>query len=314
MLLTQGKYMRPLWKNVKKNTNCYLFTLPTILFLGLFSIFPFLWAFALSLFRCKPGQEAHFVGLENFIHWLTDPVLIPSMLHMFFLAVVAVFARVTVPIIIARIIYGLPTERSRHFYRVAFLLPMMFPFTAILLVWASVIYGDTGLLNQVLTLLGKEELTRGWLSNPRTALAAIAFLGFPFAGGFEILIYYAGFTSIPESVREAAVVDGAGVVQKFFSIEIPMVLSQIRMLIILAIIGAVQGFEAILILTSGGPTGSGGPGFKTMVPGLWMYINAFLYQNLGYACSIGVFLFVLIMGLTVLNLKVIKSTSELQRT
>src|SRR3982750_1565483 len=96
-------------------------------------------------------------------------------------------------------------------------------------------------------------------------LWAVAFIGFPFAGGINILIYYAGLSSIPESVHEAAVLDGATGLRKFFTIDVPLVLSQIKLLMILTIIGGVQSFEGMFVLTKGGP------GFRSMVPGLWMY-------------------------------------------
>jgi raffinose/stachyose/melibiose transport system permease protein len=131
-------------------------------------------------------------------------------------------------------------------------------------------------------------------------------LGFPFVGGFEVLIYYAGFSAIPESVNEAASLDGCTGLQKFFRIDIPMVLSQLKLIVILTLIAGVQGFENIFILTRGGP------GFETTVPGLWMYFNAFSFQRMGYACAIGVLLFVIILGLTLLNMKYFKSSEDLQ--
>ena len=131
---------------------------------------------------------------------------------------------------------------------------------------------------------------------------AVAFVGFPWVGGFEVLIYYAGLSSIPESVTEAALLEGCTGVQKFFRIDIPMVMSQLKLILILTIIAGVQSFEGLFILTKGGP------GFKTMVPGLWMYFNAFSFQRMGYACAIGVCLFFIILGLTVLNMRYFKST------
>jgi raffinose/stachyose/melibiose transport system permease protein len=170
------------------------------------------------------------------------------------------------------------------------------------------IYSEQGLLNEFLRVIGQEDLARGWLSNPATVLWAVAFVGFPFAGGINILIYYAGLTSIPDSVHEAAHLDGATGLRKFFTIDIPMVLSQIKLLVMLTIIAGVQGFEGLLILTRGGP------GFESMVPGLWMYFNAFSFQRMGYACAIGVILFLLILTLTILNLKFFRTTEQLQQT
>ena len=88
--------------------------------------------------------------------------------------------------------------------------------------------------------------------------------------------------------------------------DVPLVMSQIKLLVMLTIIGGIQSFEAIYILTSGGP------GFRSMVPGLWMYLNAFQFQRMGYACAIGVLLFVLILALTILNLRYFKTSEQLQ--
>jgi raffinose/stachyose/melibiose transport system permease protein len=155
-------------------------------------------------------------------------------------------------------------------------------------------------------MLNLESWTRGWLSDPNTALVALMMMGFPFISGFDVLIYYAGLSNIPESVTEAAKLDGCVGVRKFFLIDIPMIMSQLKLILILAIIGGVQGFEAIFVLTRGGP------GFKTMVPGLWMYFNAFSFQRMGYACAIGVILFLLISTLTLLNTKYFKTSEEIQ--
>jgi len=93
-----------------------------------------------------------------------------------------------------------------------------------------------------------------------------------------------------------------GGVKKFLAIDVPLVLSQIKLILVLTIIAGVQGFENIFILTRGGP------GFESMVPGLWMYYNAFSFQRMGYACAIGVVLFIIILALTVINMKFVKSS------
>jgi raffinose/stachyose/melibiose transport system permease protein len=211
----------------------------------------------------------------------------------------------TAPLIIAKVIFSLKSERARYVYRVLFLLPIVVPGVATLMIWQGMIYGDAGFLNEVLTLAGREDLTRGWLSDPETVLWAIVFIGFPFAGGINILIYYAGLANISDSVHEAAELDGAKGIGKFLRIDVPLVMSQIKLLTILTVIGTVQGFEGLFILTKGGP------GFKTMVPGLWMYMNAFSFQRMGYACAIGVILFILILALTVLNMRYFRSSEEL---
>jgi raffinose/stachyose/melibiose transport system permease protein len=283
----------------------YAMLTPTYGLLAVFSLVPFLWAFATSFYDYEVGGDSRFVGLANYREYLSDPTLLTSFKTLLFLTVVGIGIVMTAPLIIAKLIFSLRSERARYLYRVLFLIPIVVPGVATLMIWQGMIYGESGFVNELLRLAGREDLTTGWLSDPRTVLWAIVFIGFPFAGGINILIYYAGLTGISESVHEAAELDGARGVRKFLAIDVPLVMSQIKLLTILTVIGTVQGFEGMFILTKGGP------GFKSMVPGLWMYMNAFSFQRMGYACAIGVVLFLLILGLTILNMRYFKSSEDL---
>lgn len=287
--------------------SCYTIVVPSLLLLTTFVYLPVVWAFTSSLYEFEIGTESRFVGLANYAEYLIqDPTTYPSLVHMVLLTLVAATMRLSFPLVVARLIYALPQERWRYIYRIVFLVPIVVPGVAVQLIWAGMIYSDFGLLNEFLRNLGWPDLARGWLADPQTALLSIALVGFPFVGGFEVLIYYAGLSAIPESVNEASALDGCTGLQKFFRIDIPMVLSQLKLILILTLIGGIQGFENIFILTRGGP------GFETTVPGLWMYFNAFSFQRMGYACAIGVLLFAVIFGLTLLNMKYFKSSEEMQ--
>lgn len=284
----------------------YLILLPTFILLAIFCLIPFIWAFVTSFYEYEVGAPAHFIGLANYSAYLFhDQTLGESLGNMAFLTLFATLVTVIVPLTVAKMIFSLSSQRASYFYRILFLIPILVPGVAIQLIWKDFIYSGTGLLNQLLNLVHLSNLTRGWLSNPNTVLPAIACIGFPFAGGINILIYYAGLTSIPESVHEAAIIDGSTGLHKFLTIDIPLVLSQIKLLVILTLIAGVQSFESLFILTRGGP------GFKSTVPGLWMYFNAFSFQKMGYACSIGVLLFLLILSLTLINLKFFRSAEDL---
>ncbi len=278
---------------------------PTIALLAIFSLVPFVWAITTSLYDYEVGGESRFVGLANYAEYLRDPTLLPSFANLLFLMLFGVLVVMTAPLTIAKLIFSLKSERARYIYRVLFLIPIVVPGVASLMIWQGMIYGENGFLNELLKYAGRGDLTRGWLSDPRTVLWAVVFMGFPFAGGINILIYYAGLTGISDSIHEAAELDGSRGIGKFLRIDVPLVMSQIKLLTILTVIGTVQGFEGMFILTKGGP------GFKTMVPGLWMYMNAFSFQRMGYACAIGVMLFLLILGLTILNMRYFKSSEEM---
>ena len=294
-----------LGRKIIRTLDLYGLITPTFILLGVFSLVPFVWAFWTSFFDYEVGGDRQFVGLSNYGEYLLDPTLGQSFLNMAILTVIGVFIVISVPLFIAKLIFSLSNEKWRYLYRVLFLIPIVVPGIAGTLIWRGLIYGETGLVNETLKMVGLGEYAKGWLSDPSGALWAVAAIGFPFAGGINILIYYAGLASIPESVHDAASLDGATGLRKFFKMEMPLVLSQIKLLVILTVIGHVQAFESMFVLTRGGP------GFKTMLPGLWMYMNAFTFQRMGYACAIGVILFILILGLTILNMKYFRSSESL---
>jgi raffinose/stachyose/melibiose transport system permease protein len=287
--------------------SCHALLLPSVVLLLTFIYLPVAWAFLKSLYEFEVGSPARFVGLANYLDYLVnDPPTWPSVFNMFLLTAVGVFVRLSFPLVVAKLIHSLPYERTRYLYRLAFLIPIVVPGVAVQLLWSRMIYADYGLLNEFLRNVGLDGWTHSWLNDPQTALVALMCFGFPFAGGFEVLIYYAGLSAIPESVNEAAALEGCTGVSKFLRIDVPLVLSQLKLILVLTVIGGFQGFEGILVLTQGGP------GFETMVPGLWMYYNAFSFQRMGYACAIGVLLFVAILGLTLLNLRYFRSAEEVQ--
>ncbi len=297
--------------HVRAAAGLYLLLVPTFLLLSIFNVIPFIWAFASSFYEFEIGEKARFTGVQNYLDYFRDYTFAQSFSNMLFLTVFSLCVVVVVPLTVAKLIFSLASPRASYIYRVLFLIPIVIPGVATMLIWQGMIYSDVGLLNSAArgfaNLIGQpaEHFTRGWLNDPRTVLWAIAFVGFPFCGGINILIYYAGLTAIPESVHEAAILDGASGLKKFILVDVPLVMSQIKLLVMLSIIGGFQGFESILILTHGGP------GFKSMVPGLWMYYNAFMFQKFGYASAIGVVLFVLIMTLTIINLKYFRSAEEI---
>jgi raffinose/stachyose/melibiose transport system permease protein len=293
-------------QGLKKSVPMYAMLTPTFALLATFSLIPFVWAFLTSFYEYEVGGESRFVGMSNYAEYLQDPTLAGSFANLLFLTLFGVVIVMTAPLAIAKLIFSLKSERARSLYRVLFLIPIVVPGVASLMIWQNMIYGDSGFVNELLRLVGRDDLTRGWLSDPRTVLWAVIFIGFPFAGGINILIYYAGLVGIPMSVHEAAELDGARGFRKFLRIDVPLVASQVKLLTILTVIGTVQGFEGMFILTKGGP------GFRTMVPGLWMYMNAFSFQRMGYACAIGVILFLLILGLTILNMRYFRSSEDLR--
>jgi ABC-type sugar transport system permease subunit len=147
-------------------------------------------------------------------------------------------------------------------------------------------------------------LTKSWLGNENTALGAFVFMGFPWCGGVAVLIVLAGLYSIPQDLFDCARVDGVGPFRRIFTIDIYLIAGQLKLLVVLAMLGTIQGFMGQMILTDGGP------GSATLVPALHLIHHAFRYRNLGYGAAIAVVLFLIMLALTYINMRYIRSSEE----
>lgn len=248
-----------------------------------------------------PGAPATWAGLDNFRALLTDPVFLKSLRNLLRLGLFTFLTGMLVPFILAEMVFHLRTERWRYWCRVALVMPLIVPGVVVFLLW-KYIYSDAGFVTELMVRIGLQDHVYGWLSHPKTALWAVAFVGFPFANGIATLIYYAGLNNIPASILEAAELDGMGPLRRIVRLHIPLITSQIKLLVVLLVIGIVNGFESIYILTL-----DGGPGYETMVPGLYMYLNGFNFQKMGYACAIGLLMLVFLLTFTIAFNRLVKA-------
>ncbi|NIA15667.1 MAG: ABC transporter permease subunit [Nitrospiraceae bacterium] len=265
----------------------YLLLLGPVGSLFIFNYIPAFSALYHAFTSWDVGAESTWVGLANFREMFTDPVLHQSILNLLKLGTFVFAVSLTVPFMLAEMIYHLKSEQASYLCRVAVVFPMIVPGVVVFMLWGY-LYSDAGVLTELLMALGLHDYVYGWLSHPKTALWAVAFVGFPFANGVNTLIFYAGLTNIPGSVLEAAELDGLGALGRIVRIHIPLVLQQVKLLVVLSVIGVVNGFESIYI-----------PGYETMVPGLYMFLNGFSYQRMGYACAIGMTMLAFLLIFTV---------------
>ncbi len=139
----------------------YAIVAPTFILLAIFSLIPFVIAIATSFFDYEVGGDATFVGLSNYAKYLRDYTFLKSFSNMFFLTAFHVVAVMIVPLVVAKLIFSLSSERASYFYRIMFLFPIVVPNVAVYLIWRGVIYNDDGLINNVLEILGLSHLARG---------------------------------------------------------------------------------------------------------------------------------------------------------
>jgi ABC-type sugar transport system permease subunit len=291
----------------------YLLVLPTFALILIFNYAPILLGFYYSFTRYD-GMHAFWIGLENYRRIFIDPALVQSYQNMAIILPFSIIVGVTMPLLVAYIIYHLKSGGLRYWFRVLFTVPMVVPTVVSLLIWIFM-YTPAGGFNSILDYLGLHQLTltpeglqRSWLGDYKTALAAILFVGFPWVAPVNMLIFLAGLEAIEIELVDAAKVDGATGWRMFWFIELPMVVGQIRLVVVTGTIGVMQGFQNILIMTGGGP------GYATMVPAMRMYDTVMTpgsggsgtAPQMGFGSAIGVSLFAVIMVITLLNLRVIR--------
>ena len=301
----EGKF-RTLLRLIYKYKFQYLLLVPTFALLLTFNYYPAVSALYHSLFEWNGANLNQFIGLGNFKILLGDTQLHHSMLNMVRFVLGNLAITLTFPLLAALLIFHLRSERSGYLYRVAFVIPLVVPGLVVMMIWRFFYSPTNGLFNELLNAIGLASLARPWLGDFKLALYAILFVGFPWVAGYATLIYLAGFQGISMEILEAAAIDGANGFARVRRIELPLIVSQIKLLVILTLIGSVQGFVNVQVLTNGGP------GSTTMVPGLYLYRNAMHYSRMGYACAIGTVLFIIILSLTYLNMRYLRSGVEFE--
>lgn len=279
-----------------KSRILYLLLVPTIFGMILFQYYPALRAFWGS-FQSWDGRRAHFIGMYNYEYFFRDPRLIQSWINVAQFLIFNVIS-LSAPLLVAYLIYRLPNDRHRYLYRVLVVVPVIVPGFVFIVLWRWLFSLDGG-INLILRAIGINSRTI-WLGNGDTALYSLMFMGFPWVDSFTMLIFLAGFMTIPREILDAAAVDGASGLRRFWHVELPSIRGQVKVLIMLTFIGTIQDFGRSLFLTKGGP------GWSTMVPGLRMYYSFTQDADYGYASAIGVTLFVIIFILTLINQRYVK--------
>lgn len=269
-----------------------LFIAPTFVLLGYFMYYPAYVAFVGSLTDWDGFNAPRAVGLRNFVNAFNDGNLRVAGLNNIPWAIGKVFLAVVPPFLAAELIFHVRRERWQYLYRTLFVVPLIVPGIVTILLW-TFYYRSDGLLNQVLGFVGLDSLQTTWLARPSTALGALIFMGFPWVTPFNLLILYSGLQAIPGEILEAAALDGATGWRRVLFIDVPLLVSQTRVLVTLAVIASVQALLEPLIMTNGGR------GTSTLTPILYVYRTSVQNGDYGYSMSISLILFVVVLLLTV---------------
>lgn len=278
----------------------YGFLFPTFTFILAFSYYPAARALVGAFTTWDGFNPPQWVGFANFVQAFHDPVFLHSMVHIAIWSLVGIPLGLIPSFCVAEIIFHLRSTRWQYVYRTIFIIGMVLPGVVGILIW-QYIYEPTGLLNALLQTIGLGFLRQPWLVNPHLALGALVLMGFPWIAPFNLLIYYSGLQGVPGELFDAAHMDGATWLQRIWHVDMPMVVPQFKLLLVLSIVGASQNLVTPLLMTGGGP------GNATTTPVFYMYQVSVTYDQYGYGMAIAFILFVIVMGLTLINMKYVRS-------
>jgi multiple sugar transport system permease protein len=281
-------------KNRKNLINGLLFVSPWIIGFLFFTGYPLICSLYYSLTDYDIINSPVFVGLDNYKMLFTGDNLFYKVLKNTMYMIFIGLSIITVATIFISILLNNKKIKGMAFYRVVFFLPTLVPFVILSILWIWVLQPDTGIVNTVLRFFGIEG--PGWFSSPVWAKPAFILMGLWGAGGM-IIIYLAGLQGIPESLYEAAAIDGAGSMRKMYHITLPMLRPVILFNVITGIISTFQSFAESFIITNGGPDGS------TTFYSLYLYQNAFQYSKMGYASAMAWVLLVIALAFTLILFK-----------
>lgn len=262
----------------------YLTLLPLALIVGVFSYYPALSAIFWSFFHWNPTSESVPVGFGNYVTMFQDQIWWTSFRNLGYIFVFSVVSW-TIPLLAAELLISLKSARWQFVMRTLLIIPMAFPAVVTALVWGFFYSPNDGVINQTLKAIGLGALAQNWTGQGSTALLSLLFVGFPFIAGLPFLIFYSSLQNIPTEVLEAAQLDGVGRVARFWQIDLPLMASQVRILIFLVIVGTLQYGLVAAVLTAGGPNNA------TMVPILRMIDVAFQGGDWGYSAALSTALF-----------------------
>jgi N-acetylglucosamine transport system permease protein len=275
------------------------FLAPAVSLYLVFVIWPYLQSFYSALTQWSGvSPRKQFVGLDNFVRLVGDANYLTALGHNLLLLVVLPVVTLSLALLFAALMtQGGQSISGAGFYRVVFFFPQVMAVAIIGILWSFILNPSIGLLNGFLRTVGLDGLQRAWLGDPATALWAVAAVVVWQAVGFYMVLFIAGMQTIPDSLYEAATIDGATRWTMFWRLTLPLIWGNVQVTLVFIGIAALDLFTLVQIMTEGGPNRA------SDVIAHYVYTTAFPYAQFGYATAQGVSLLFLTLVLTVLMLR-----------
>ncbi len=280
----------------------YLFVIPLCIFVTVFMVYPIIFNVQNSFYDWNGiAADKIFIGIQNYIELLKDPVFKTVLKNFLLFAVLTVGVQSILGILIANLF------RKKFFGRdiskAVIFMPAVLSSVIIGQIFFRIMDPNIGYLNAFFNAVGLDFLAGSWLSDPKTAFFVIIIINIWQWTGYSVTLYYGAMMGISNDLYEAAKIDGASGFQILTRITVPLVRGTTYNLTIIGVIGALKQYDLVSVMTGGGPANS------TQTFATYMYEAAFTNFRQGYACTIAVVMFVIAMIITVIQLRLYNSKS-----
>lgn len=271
----------------RRRTKALVYLLPALLIYIGFVIYPALNTIQLSFLNWDGVQAPTPAGLDNYAQIFQNSELYRSVLNALVLIVFFTVIPVAVGLVMTALLMG-KVRRGMTFFRTVFFLPQVLPLVAVGITWRW-LYADTGIINQFLSAIGLDSITRAWLGDYDLALYALGFIGTWVMSGLCMMLFLSGAQKIDPALYEAAKIDGAGPLRQHLNVTLPGVRPEITIASVITTIAALASFDLVFVTTNGGPAN------QTNVPALLVYRLAFTRGEVGTASALAIALTVLVI-------------------
>jgi multiple sugar transport system permease protein len=301
---------------------------PLVLYMAFWTVFPIIWGLALAFFEYSArraggpllglGGDNPFIGLRHFQDMLNFDPEAPLNVRQFHISVktTLMFAFIILPLNLAitlplAVLIESVHERVKGLFRTIFFLAVLAPSVGVAIMWGYVYHPQRGLLNGIRTLIGGKLVATNWTGDQSlviwgipVALLAVIIAYIWMDLGYNLVIFIAALQGIPESIKDAAKIDGANWWNMFWRVTVPLLLPTILLASVLTMISSFQVFDIIQVMTEGGPND------QTRVLVLDIYNNAFRFQRMGWASAVSVVLFLMVFSISLIQSRLLRSEWE----
>lgn len=276
--------------------------MPAVLLVGVFVYYPVVDNFRLSLYAWSAfSPQPTWVGLSNYQKLRSDPIFWSSLLNNTFYALASVVFQVGLGLVIAAVLEETLVRRFRVFFRTVYFIPAVISITVVGLLFQTLYDPQRGLIDQFLNAIGRSNWTHAWLGEAGTAIWSIIAMSQWQYIGYIALLFVVAIQKIPRELYESTAIDGANRFRAFIHVTVPLVREMTLLALIITISGAYMVFNEVMVTTQGGPDNA------SHVLSTWLYQSAFLNDQMGYASTIAVVIFLVTFTIAVAQLTLARS-------